>query len=364
MRDYAKVGPKFWIGETGKKLRGTMEARIVAMYLMSSPHANMLGLYYVPKMFIAHETGLGLEGACKGLSRAIEAGFCEYDEASETVWVMEMATYQIADNLSGKDLRIKGVQNEYESLPNNPFLSRFYDKYAKAFCMTGRRGERATLTADLEAPSKPLGSQEQEQEQEQAQEHEHEQDQAQAQAAAAETPPRAFTAVDLSIAMRAAGVLTQPANPMLIALANQGVSPETATAACEEAKRAKPDEQIGPAYVFKILERWAKDAAALKVAGATAPKSSGGAWWVSDSAIIAKGLEMALQPTPGERMPDFKARIQAAIDNGGVPPAPPRMSLVGIAQAPLQPKSVMSDEMRATLKNLTGRSAATSKELA
>lgn len=90
MRDYAKVGPKFWIGATGKKLRAAgPEAQIVALYLMTSPHANMLGLYYIPKMFIAHETGLGLEAASKGLQRGIEAGFCEYDEASEMVWVIE-----------------------------------------------------------------------------------------------------------------------------------------------------------------------------------------------------------------------------------------------------------------------------------
>lgn len=167
MRDYGKIGPKFWIGATGKKLRAAgAEAQVVALYLMTSPHANMLGLYYLPQMFIAHETGLGIEGASKGLASAIEAGFCEYDEASETVWVMEMAKYQIADELSGKDLRIKGVQNEYDSLPNNPFLSRFYDMYATAFCMSNKRDSGHALVSPFKAPSKPLASQEQEQEQE------------------------------------------------------------------------------------------------------------------------------------------------------------------------------------------------------
>jgi hypothetical protein len=67
LRDYAKIGPQFWIGSTGKKLRefGT-EATIVAFYLLSNPHANMLGLYYLPKLYIAHETPLGPEGASKG----------------------------------------------------------------------------------------------------------------------------------------------------------------------------------------------------------------------------------------------------------------------------------------------------------
>lgn len=154
----------------------------------------------------------------------------------------------------------------------------------------------------------------------------------------AETPLRAFTAVDLSIAMRKCGVMTQPANPVLIALAEQGVSPETVTAACEEAKRAKPDEQIGPGYVFKIVERWAKDAAALKVAGATAPKASGGAWWASDLAIAAKGKEFGLTARGGERTEDFKARIQACIDNGGKPPEPPRSRID--APAAMEPRGI------------------------
>lgn len=167
MRDYSKVGPQFWIGKTGKALRKHgFEAQMVGLYLLTSPHANMLGLYYVPKTFIAHETGLGMEGASKGLQGCIEAGFCHYDEDSEMVWVIEMARFQIADQLKDKDLRIKGVQSEYDSLPENPFLAAFYDMYASAFCMSSKRDE----SSPLEAPSKPLPSQEQEQEQEQKQE--------------------------------------------------------------------------------------------------------------------------------------------------------------------------------------------------
>jgi hypothetical protein len=172
MRDYGKVSPKFWIGGTGKALRKHgYEAQLVGLYLMTSPHSNMLGLYYMPQSFIAHETGLGFEGASKGLARCIEAGFCQYDEDSEMVWVMEMARYQIAEALAGKDLRIKGVQNEYDSLPSNPYLEGFFDLYGDAFCMTQKRYG----TSPLQAPCKPLASQEQEQEQEQH----HEQDQKQ-----------------------------------------------------------------------------------------------------------------------------------------------------------------------------------------
>ncbi|WP_052955203.1 hypothetical protein [Enterobacter ludwigii] len=171
MRDYGKVSPQFWIGKTGKALRQAgSEAQLVSLYLLTNPHANMIGLYYMPLMFIAHETGLGIEGASKGLRSAIEAGFCHYDEQSEMVWVPEMAAHQIGINLNPKDKRCPGVQNEYNAQPENPFLSAFYDKYQAHYNMTVRRGNAVQNASEFEGASKGLGSQEQEQEQEKEQE--------------------------------------------------------------------------------------------------------------------------------------------------------------------------------------------------
>lgn len=171
MREYGKVSPHFWTGSTGKQLRQCPESLVVSMYLMTSPHANMLGLYYMPLLYVAHETGLGMEGASKGLQWACEAGFCSYDHASEMVWVHEMARFQIADKLKSTDKRSVGVQNEYNSLPSNPYLASFYDKYSQAFCMTEKRQNTVKKVVKNEAPSKPLASQEQEQEQEQENTH-------------------------------------------------------------------------------------------------------------------------------------------------------------------------------------------------
>ncbi|MEW5968654.1 MAG: hypothetical protein AB1706_02120 [Pseudomonadota bacterium] len=167
MRDYGKVSPHFWTGSTGKTLRQCPDSIVVAMYLMTCPHANMLGLYYMPLLYVAHETGLGLEGAKKGLQWACDAGFCSYDEGTEMVWVHEMARFQVADSLKATDNRCKGIQKDYDSLPSNPYLASFYDKYAEAFCMTNKREGKAVLTHKNQAPVKPLASQEQEQEQEQ-----------------------------------------------------------------------------------------------------------------------------------------------------------------------------------------------------
>lgn len=162
MRRYAKISPQFWIGDTGRKLRDAgHETLLVALYLLSNPHANMLGLYYIPTSFIAHETGLTPEGASEGLRRAIDTGFCAYDELSETVFVHEMARYQIAVQLVPTDKQCAGIQREYDGLPDNPFLTDFYEKYAKAFHLTMRRENRRPSNG----ASKSHRCQEQEQEQ-------------------------------------------------------------------------------------------------------------------------------------------------------------------------------------------------------
>lgn len=166
MRDYAKVAPTFWTGDTGRELaRRGFQGVIVGAYLMTSPHANMIGLYYQPLLYMAHETGLGLEGASLGLITCIDVGFCAFDSATEMVWVKEMASWQIAKQLKEVDLRCKGIQKEYDSLQANPFLGDFFARYSKNFHMTSAR-ENKGLPKPL---GKPLLSQEQEQEQEQEQ---------------------------------------------------------------------------------------------------------------------------------------------------------------------------------------------------
>lgn len=155
MREYSKVSPRFWIGETGRALRKQgQEALVVGFYLMTSPHSNMLGLFYQPLMLIAHETGIGSEGASKGLQGCIEAGFCGYDHETEMVWVYEMAAFQIAEQLAPKDNQCKGIQNEYNKLPMNPFLPAFYERYQHAYHLTAKRGERRLEPRE----PKPLGS--------------------------------------------------------------------------------------------------------------------------------------------------------------------------------------------------------------
>lgn len=164
MREYGKVSPQFWIGKTGKSLRGNTEAQIVAFYLMTSPHSEMNGVFNCPILYIAHETGLPLEGASKGLQSLIDVDFCTYEEDTDTVFVHEMAKYQIGDDLKPADNRVISVKKYYQNMAESRIKTAFYDRYKDAFHLDD-------LPVKAKAPSKPLVSQEHKQEQEQENEY-------------------------------------------------------------------------------------------------------------------------------------------------------------------------------------------------
>jgi hypothetical protein len=158
MREYGKIAPTFWTGETGKKIRKAgRDAQVVACYLMTAPSSNMLGLYYLPIPVLAHEVGISIEGASKALASLSEADFAQYDDASEYVFVLRMAHYQIGADLSPNDKRVTGIKKQLEPLKKIQFFNQFLDRYREAFHLED--------VSPSEVPSKPHRSQEQEQEQ-------------------------------------------------------------------------------------------------------------------------------------------------------------------------------------------------------
>lgn len=160
MRDYGIVSPKFWTGETGKSLRTDRDGQVLALYLMTSPHSCMTGAFYCPVMYMGHETGLGIEGATKALQRLLEGGFCEYDEASEWIFVTRMASFQIGEELKPNDNRVGGLKKEMAKMPDR-IRARFLAVYGVPYGLT--------FISPSEAPCKPLPSQDQDQDQDQDQ---------------------------------------------------------------------------------------------------------------------------------------------------------------------------------------------------
>lgn len=159
MRSFGTVKPSFWNGPTGRSLRESgADAQLLALYLLTNPHANMIGLYYLPLVLVRKELAMSMAQIVKALAALERAVFATYDPESEIVWVFEMARYQLGDQLQPHDGRVKALARVYAEMSSNPFLGDFHDRYAAAFHLGCRRegGPRGTPRGGICSPLIPV----------------------------------------------------------------------------------------------------------------------------------------------------------------------------------------------------------------
>lgn len=53
MCEFAKIPPHFWINGMGHRMKDfSSDTKTTAFYLLTNPHAHMLGIYYLPRIKI------------------------------------------------------------------------------------------------------------------------------------------------------------------------------------------------------------------------------------------------------------------------------------------------------------------------
>ena len=166
---YRKMHDGFWKSGTGKQLRGDPLAQVVALYLMTSPHSHMIGIYHCPLIYISHETGIPLEGVesavrrlsqapCKPLQSPPEPPFLSYDWNAEYVFVHRMAHFQVGELLNEKDNQVSGIKKALADIPNLPIKRMFLEQYALPYHLQDVLNSLPTdkpLASPFKAPPKP-----------------------------------------------------------------------------------------------------------------------------------------------------------------------------------------------------------------
>lgn len=272
MRDYGKVQTAFWTSGDIQLLSD--DGKLLALYLLSSPHTNQIGCFRLPDGYVAEDLKWTNERVSKGFDELLNNGFSNRDAVSKWVIIHKFTKWNEIENPNQAKAAIKLIDQVPDSSSVKPMLVKALREFSPRFL--------DDFLKKIETVSKGLQEPFRNQEQEQEQEHDQEQEQ--------NTPPTTdnlnqlvvdkndvgsgalLPHVALSIEFRKHGIQTQPANPKLLALASQGVSVETVEAACMEAKASKPGEQISVNYVIAIIERWSAEATKMQVAGAK-PKS-------------------------------------------------------------------------------------------
>jgi hypothetical protein len=130
MRKYGIIRPSFWT-DTVERFKGNADAIAIACYLMSSPHSNMIGLYYLPIPYAVYDTGLGEESIRKALQTLETADFAFYDEG--VVFIPSMAEHQCGESLHPQDKIIPAIVSELEKVSHEKFRSAFVSRYHEVF---------------------------------------------------------------------------------------------------------------------------------------------------------------------------------------------------------------------------------------
>jgi hypothetical protein len=101
---------------------------------------------------------------------------------------------------------------------------------------------------------------------------------------------------------------------------------------------------------------WVRNAGPMRVA----KTGGGGKWWASDELALAKASEVGVGRAHQHESRDaWHARIKAAIDNGGTPPAP-RPRPVTPSAGPVKvdaPRAAMPEDTRAALRDFAKRNS-------
>ncbi len=164
MRIYGSIQTKFWTHADVRQLSD--QAKLLATYLLTSSHTNMLGCFRIPIGYIAEDLNWSFEVVAKARDELAKINFLLYDEASSWMIINSFMKYHPIENPN----QGKSVAKLFDELPKNlNFLQHLMNELLQK-----QKHLSEEFIDVLETLAKPFRNQEKEQEQKQYQEKEQE----------------------------------------------------------------------------------------------------------------------------------------------------------------------------------------------
>lgn len=156
MRAYGAIKPSFWTGQTGGEIcaKGP-EAIAIACYLQTSPHTNMLGLFYCPTAYICHDTKMSAHAVEEALAAIEATGFLKREGG--WIWLVKKLRHELSD-LKPRDNRIRGLQKAWRTMADTPLSPHFLAEYGQEFGLDAKQGSLLNLASPSEALAEPSGA--------------------------------------------------------------------------------------------------------------------------------------------------------------------------------------------------------------
>lgn len=166
MSRYIRIASKFWTDE--KTIKLPEDARFLFLYLLTSPHSNMVGYYYLPKLYACHDMGWEMERFTKAFTKLLEERLIYYCDTTSVILVPNFLKYNPIQNKNQAIGAVKAVQE----LPTNtlfplfmqclerfakPFTKPFEEAFPERYANTETDTETETETETEEESTSPTG---------------------------------------------------------------------------------------------------------------------------------------------------------------------------------------------------------------
>ncbi len=127
---YIRIATKFWQDEKARRLSD--DAKLLYLYVLTSPHSNMAGYYVLPKPYVAYDLQWLPERLDKAFAELLHQGVIKYCETSDVVLIPNFFKYNPIQN---KNQAI-GAARRVAELPTNTLTKDFLEvleRFAEPF---------------------------------------------------------------------------------------------------------------------------------------------------------------------------------------------------------------------------------------
>lgn len=131
MRDYGKLFSGFWTSPDIQSM--TDDGKILAAYVLTCHHANIIGCFRLPDGYVADDLGWCFERVSKGFDELFAKGFATRDNQSKWVVVHKYLKWNQPENPNQVKAAIKAFDTIPESSGVKPLLARSIAEFCDEF---------------------------------------------------------------------------------------------------------------------------------------------------------------------------------------------------------------------------------------
>ncbi|MBL1265725.1 hypothetical protein [Candidatus Methylomicrobium oryzae] len=129
MRDYSRVHSTFWTSPDTSSL--SEDGRLLALYLLTGPHSNMLGAFRLPIGYVSTDINWSFERVSKGLKELSDSGFITLDSASQWVCITNYLRFNQIENPNQAKSLIKLIDQVPKTSPVLSVVSASVRKFSR-----------------------------------------------------------------------------------------------------------------------------------------------------------------------------------------------------------------------------------------